>query len=367
MRDLCIGLISGTSMDGIDAVLAEFGDRTAAIRDAVSLRYPPPLQARLRKAIENPHAIGLDEFGALHAAVGDAFAEAADSLLEKAGIGPDTVLAIGSHGQTLRHRPDAELPFTLQIGDPARIAVGTGITTVADFRSNDMALGGQGAPLVPPFHAWLWERPDEVTVVLNLGGIANITILPGNDGEVTGFDTGPGNTLLDAWSREKQSRPYDAGGEWAAGGSVHESLLDRLMSDPYIAAPAPKSTGFEYFNMPWIVRHLPRDIPDRDVQSTLAEFSAWSIADAIRRHAPTTGTVICCGGGTHNPDLLRRLGARLPEARIASSASIGLDPDWVEATAFAWLASRRLANQPGNLPAVTGASRPSRLGAIYPA
>ena len=365
MQNLCIGLISGTSLDGVDAVLAEFGDRSVTLVEKLALDYPADLERRLRRAIENPDATGLDELGELHASVGQVFAGAAGRLLAKAGLQAEAIRAIGSHGQTLRHRPDANPAFTLQIGDPARIAVATGITTVADFRSNDVALGGQGAPLVPPFHAWLLRRPGEARVVLNLGGIANVTILDGGDDAVTGHDTGPGNTLLDAWARTRRGWPYDEGGRWAAGGTVDRALLERLLADPYLTREAPKSTGFEYFNLPWLEAQLPQDIADQDVQATLAEFTARSVADAIGAAAPGARKLICCGGGAHNGDLLRRLAALLPEVDVTTSADFGLEPDWVEATAFAWLATRRLDNLAGNLPAVTGAAHETRLGAIY--
>lgn len=363
MPERFIGLISGTSVDGIDAVLAEFDDARLSLVASRSHPYPPPLQDRLRQAMLQPQDAGLDELGDLHVRVGAAFRDAALALLEDAGLEPAAVRAIGSHGQTLRHRPDRKPPFTLQIGDAATIATGTGIDTVADFRSHDVALGGEGAPLVPPFHAWLMRDATEPRVVLNIGGIANVTVLPA-DGEVSGFDTGPGNTLLDAWSRRHRNLPYDDGGAWAAGGRVDTTLVEGALADPWFSRPPPKSTGFEYFNLDWLELLQPA-MPAVDVQASLAELSARSIAEAIDRWAPGTRRVFACGGGTRNDDLMRRLAARLPGATLRTTADAGLPPEWVEAAAFAWLAMRHVNGLSGNLPSVTGARRAAILGALY--
>lgn len=367
MQDLYLGLISGTSMDGIDTVLASFNDRSVELHAARSHDYPDELRRRLRAAMLQPERCGLDESGELDTWVGESFRDAALTLLASCGVAADRVRAIGSHGQTLRHRPTAEHRFSLQIGDPATIATGTGITTVADFRSNDMALGGEGAPLVPPFHEWLFRDPDENRVVLNIGGIANITILPAGGGTTRGFDTGPGNTLLDAWSRRIREIPFDDEGQWAASGKVNQQLLVHCLDDPWIGKEPPKSTGFEYFNLDWLQRFPVHELDAADVQATLAALTATSIADAIRRWSPGTRSVHVCGGGARNLDLLRRIAEYLPNCEVQSTGESGLPADWVEAAAFAWLAMRRIHEQPGNLPAVTGASRSAILGAIYPA
>ena len=274
-------------------------------------------------------------------------------------------MAIGSHGQTLRHEPYSEAPFTLQIGNPGIIAAGTGITTVADFRSADIALGGQGAPLAPAFHEWLLREPGALRAVVNIGGIANVTILPPGDGATTGFDTGPGNTLLDAWCREHRGQSFDESGAWAADGNVDQALLERLLGDPYFSAAPPKSTGFEYFNLGWLDAAGVDNIPPVDVQATLAALTARTIGDAIRDAASDRCEVFVCGGGVHNDELMRLLAEELPGCRVQSTGAAGLDPDWVEAVAFAWLAKRRLASETGSLASVTGANRDSILGVIH--
>ncbi len=364
LDDPYIGLISGTSMDGIDAVLASFAGQRVDCRVATSFPYPAELRETLVDVSRHPDACSLDELGVLDRQVGACFRDAALALLEQAGISPTDVAAIGSHGQTLRHRPDAKAPFSLQIGDPATIAIGTGITTVADFRRADIALGGQGAPLMPPFHGWLFRREDVNRVVLNVGGIANITTL----GEtLTGFDTGPGNTLMDAWTARHKGDKFDAGGHWAATGTVDDRLLEHLLDDPYFKAEPPKSTGFEYFNLDWLESFGVDGLNPVDVQATLCELTAASVAAAVVEWAGNTTEILVCGGGTHNTELCRRLERALPGVEIGSTASAGLDPDWVEATGFAWLARQTLANRPGNAASVTGADRAAILGAIHQA
>ena len=364
MPERYVGLISGTSVDGIDAVLAKLGADTFEVLATHCHAYPDALQADLRLAMRHPDTVGADRFGELHVRVGAAFRDAAAALLAGAGVSAADVRAIGSHGQTLRHRPDAAHPFTLQIGDGATIATGTGIDTVADFRSSDVALGGEGAPLVPPFHAWLLGAREESRVALNIGGIANITVMSAS-GEVTGFDTGPGNTLLDAWSRLHRDLPYDEAGAWAGTGVVDEALVERALGDDWFDRRPPKSTGIEYFHLDWLNALGSSQLAPADVQASLAEISARSIANAIRHWAPGTRRVIACGGGVHNADLMRRLRHHLPDTALETTADHGLDPDWVEAAAFAWLAMRYVAGEPGNLPAVTGARRAAVLGALY--
>ena len=357
-----IGLMSGTSMDGIDAALVTFGDPGVELVATRNHPYPETLRHAVRKAALTPVDEPIANLGALDRQVGEVFRDAAAALLQASGVDPSEVKAIGSHGQTVRHQPDATHPYTLQIGNADLIAQGTNITTVADFRSADMAVGGQGAPLVPPFHAWLFGE-DKSRVILNIGGIANLTILGGN--EVTGFDTGPGNTLLDAWTRKHRKHPFDDKGEWAASGRVDPALLERLLAYEYFELQPPKSTGVEEFNLAWLARFGVDSLDPADVQATLAELTARSIALHVSRHASTADEVLVCGGGAHNSDLLRRLALNLPASSVDSTLSAGLHPDWVEAAAFAWLAMRTLHGQTGNLPSVTGARRKVVLGTIH--
>jgi len=365
VSNLYIGLMSGTSMDGIDAALVQFTDSGLDILQTLQQDYPEDLRRRLLVSRSDTNLRSCEDVPDLHHAVGLCFRDAARALLARAKIDPSAVTAIGSHGQTLRHEPESIKPFSLQIGDASLIAKGTGITTIADFRRADIELGGQGAPLAPAFHEWLF-RNDEITrVVLNIGGIANITVLHADDLETTGFDTGPGNTLLDAWALKHLHTPYDASGDWSASGSVAADLLSRLMSDAYFAAAAPKSTGFEYFNLNWLDQNIASRYDAADIQATLCQLTSDSIAAAIRTAAPDANEVLVCGGGVHNRDLMRRLQAALPSTNIVSTSSAGLDPDWVEAAAFAWLAMRTTHGQAGNLPSVTGARRAAVLGVAH--
>ncbi len=371
MSQLFLGLISGTSADGIDAALVEFPDAGAQARGLRLLAahvhpWAPPLRERLVAIGQGGEPASLDELGHLDVQVGQAFAAAAQALLDAAGVPAPRVDAIGSHGQTVRHRPQGDAPFTLQIGDASVIAERTGIATVADFRRRDVAAGGQGAPLVPAFHAALLHAPGEDRAVLNLGGIGNYTLLPATD-LASGFDTGPANALLDAWCLRHTGRPLDADGAFAASGRVDAGLLARLLEEPWFAQPPPRSTGREQFHLDWVQARLRGDEAPADVQATLLELSAATMADALLRHQPATTRVITCGGGVHNPRLVQRIAARLPGMAVESSAAHGLDPDYVEAMAFAWLARETLARRPGNLPAVTGARGPRVLGVIHPA
>lgn len=360
--------MSGTSMDGIDAGLFAIDDRRCTLEAAETSDYPPELRQALHVATREPVGCTVDTIGHLDHWVGECFLKAAERLIEKSGIDRARVRAIGSHGQTIRHLPREERPFTMQIGDPNIIAAGTGITTVADFRRRDLALGGEGAPLASGFHRAYLSDPDENRVVLNIGGIANITILPAYGGTVSGFDTGPGNGLLDAWIQHAKNEPLDAGGRWGASGSIETTLLERLLEDPYFALLPPKSTGFEHFNLQWLqqsLSELEREPAAADVQATLTALSARSIAGAIRRHAPATERVLACGGGVHNEALIRSLATELGNVRLDTTAAAGIDPGWVEAATFAWLARRCLDRKPGNVPGVTGASAEAVLGAIY--
>jgi anhydro-N-acetylmuramic acid kinase len=366
---LALGLMSGTSMNGIDAVLAEFQDgRFAALRGTHTLEYPAALRARLLQVARSDAALSLRELATLDVQVAEHFAAAAQGLLAAARVGPEQVAAIGSHGQTVFHDTSA-LPWaTQQLGDPSLIAARCGITTVADFRRKDVALGGQGAPLVPAFHHALFASDSEPRCALNLGGIGNLTLLPDADpAKVRGFDTGPANGLLDEWSERHLGRSHDEGGAWAAGGRGDETLLAALLADPYFALPAPKSTGRGYFHLAWVEQRYPavNRLAPADVQATLAELTVRSIAADLQRYAPGTRRMLVCGGGARNAYLMRRLGEQLPDCAVQPSDAYGLAAGWIEATAFAWLALRTLAGQPGNLPGVTGASRLAVLGGIY--
>jgi anhydro-N-acetylmuramic acid kinase len=368
---LFLGLISGTSADGIDVALVRFADDDPHARcELVSgntYRWDDAIRTRLVELGQGGDCTSLDEVGSLDVQVAHAFADAALALLDVAGVAPAHVRALGSHGQTVRHRPEAKFPFTMQLGDGNVIAERTGITTIADFRRRDVAAGGHGAPLLPALHARLLHDAGEERAVLNLGGIANLTLLPKN-GEVRGFDTGPANALLDAWCERQTGAAFDADGAFAASGRVDETLLGALLDEPWFALPPPKSTGREQFHLGWLQARL-ADLPraPQDVQATLLELTATSIVQALRATQPATTRLLVCGGGVHNPRLLQRIGAHLPGVIVESSAVHGVDPDFVEAMGFAWLARESLALRPGNLPTVTGARGARVLGAIYPA
>ena len=360
-----IGLMSGTSMDGIDAAVVSFDDNRVALHATINQRYPEALREDLVRAANTPTDKPIEDLDRLGALVGECFRDAALEALRASGIDAGDVAAIGSHGQTLRHRPDADPPYSLQIGDPEVIARGTGIVTVADFRSADIAAGGQGAPLVPPFHDWLFGGTSRHRTIVNVGGIANVTLLGPTGEAVTGFDTGPGNTLLDRWIQLHCGLPFDRDGGWAAAGKVITPLLDTFLAYAYFTKPPPKSTGLEDFNLEWIAAHEASEYEAVDVQATLSELTARTIAVDVQKYAPLTEEIYVCGGGAHNADLLARLARILPEVRIDTTATVGLHPDWVEAAAFAWLAMRTINKQTGNLPSVTGARRKVVLGAIH--
>ncbi|HBD19331.1 MAG TPA: anhydro-N-acetylmuramic acid kinase [Arenimonas sp.] len=359
---LFLGLISGTSVDGIDAALVRFSPAPQVL---FGRTYPLPaaLADEVLRLSQAEARITLDEAGRLDTRLGQAFAAAALQALADSGMAARDVTAIGSHGQTLRHDPRGDAPFTLQLGDANVIAERTGITTVADFRRRDVAAGGHGAPLMPAFHAAVLRAEHEERAVLNLGGIANLTLMP-RGGVVRGFDTGPANGLMDAWCLEHRGQPYDRDAAFAREGHVDETLLATLMADPWFALPPPKSTGRDQFQLQWLRARMGGQAP-ADVQATLCELSAATVADALRREQPGCARLLACGGGAHNPLLMQRLAARLPGVAVASTASVGLDPDFVEAAGFAWLARETLAGRSGNLPAVTGAAGPRVLGAVY--
>jgi len=376
-KNLYVGSITGTSVDGLDIALLDLTDGIELLA-ASTTEFPESLRATLL-ALGQPGQDNLDEIGAVDAMLGSFTGNAILNFLERLAIPPDQITAIGSHGQTIRHRPDLAHPFTWQIGDPNRIAELTGITTVADFRRRDMAAGGQGAPLVPAFHEALFRTSEESRVLLNVGGISNITWLPADPTiSVTGFDTGPGNGLLDAWHARHNDAPYDADGAWARTGQTVPALLSKLMADPYLDRAPPKSTGREVFNLAWLEQQadLNERVPE-DVQRTLLEFTAASVVDAMRRWAQPADRLVVCGGGRHNGFLMERLavlagvpvqalGSEMLANEASGSESMAFDGDALEAAAFAWLAARRLDHLPGNAAAVTGASGPRVLGAVYP-
>lgn len=362
---LYIGLMSGTSMDGIDAVLLQIDASGMRVRAAIARTWDAALQQRLRRAAEDYRHLGLLEFGQLDTLVGREFAQAAEQLLHAHGIAASDIRAIGSHGQTILHQPRDAAAFTLQIGDPNVIAERLKIDVVADFRRRDVAAGGEGAPLMPAFHLAAFGSPGHYNAVANIGGIANVSLLR-VDGGVTGFDTGPGNCLMDAWSRQRRGKPFDDQGAWAATGVTHTALLDRMMSDSYILRMPPKSTGRETFSDDWLQRALNGfSLSDADVQATLCEFTARSIASSVSVRGEHPKRLMVCGGGAFNGTLMSRLQAALPRTQVQTTAACGIDPQHVEGAGFAWLAHRYLSNLPGNLPSVTGARHPVALGALY--
>ena len=361
-----IGLMSGTSMDGIDAVLVSFGDDTRMqVIGHHSLSHPAPLKRRI-ESLASDHGCP-SELGEIDALLGESFAQCALELLAREGIASSRVTAIGSHGQTIHHRASAAPAFSIQIGDPNRIAERTGITTVADFRRRDIAAGGQGAPLAPAFHEWYFSAPGEHRVLVNLGGIANVTHLRGDGSAPLGFDTGPANRLLDLWCHEHTGADYDADGEWAAGGQILPDVLDSMLADPYFSITGPRSTGREYFNREWLDRHLAvNDSADpRDIQRTLAALTAETVARGILSEQHPDA-VFLCGGGAFNPVVTAEIRQRLAPARVETTQTLGLHPQMVEGAAFAWLARQRLLGMAGNLSSVTGADGPRLLGAVYP-
>jgi anhydro-N-acetylmuramic acid kinase len=362
--------MSGTSLDGVDGVIVDFSQGTQVLQHA-SCGFDSALRAELL-ALNSPG--GSDELhrAALAAnAVARHYAQVVQRLLRASGLQSGQIAAIGAHGQTVRHRPQMfdGTGYTLQLGNPALLAELTGISVIADLRSRDVAAGGQGAPLVPAFHQGVFGKPGETALVLNIGGIANLSVL-GADGSVMGFDTGTGNALMDGWCLRHTGQPYDAGGQWAVGGRVLPQLLAAMLTDPYLAQTPPKSTGRDLFHAGWLEQRLQQHAAQAapmDVQATLTEFTAASCADAIKRFGMGGTELLVCGGGALNTHLMQRLAALLPGVQIGTTAQRGLPPLEVEAAAFAWLARQCLLGLPGNLASVTGARGPRVLGAIYPA
>lgn len=367
--ELYIGLMSGTSLDGVDGVLSQLADGRWQTLAHAHLPFPPTLRLTLLE-LNTPGADELHHAALASQALAVLYAKVVQAVCEHAHVLASEVRAIGAHGQTVRHRP--ELGYTLQLNQPALLAELTGIDVVTDFRSRDVAAGGQGAPLVPAFHEAIFAQPDRTVVVLNIGGMANLSILRPGQGPL-GFDCGPGNALLDMWCHLQTGQAFDADGAWGAQGSVREEWLADALADPFFALPPPKSTGRDLFNADWLQRWLaPHGLASaqtaiQDVQATLCELTARSAAKAVRDHAADATEVIVCGGGALNGDLMQRLDKQLPGMRVSRSDDHGLDVMQVEAAAFAWLAWAHVHRVPGNLPAVTGARGPRVLGALYPA
>ena len=367
--DLLVGLMSGTSMDGVDAALVRCSPAGVQLVDCLELPMPAELRSRIH-GLSHPGPDEIARLGELDRELGNLFAGAVTGLLNKAGVAASQVRAIGSHGQTVRHHPpsvsgDPDSAFTLQIGDPNTIAERTGITTVADFRRRDIAAGGEGAPLVPAFHAAAFSHPEKRRAIVNIGGIANVTLL--SETRVSGFDTGPGNTLLDHWIYRCRGESYDPAGSWSAEGKVDAALLEALCSHEFLHRAPPKSTGKEAFNLDWLESVQPsvHSLDEQDVQATLAEFTAVTISDALLGADAGIDEVYVCGGGAANTDLMRRLFRRLDPRPLGTTEELGCDPAWVEAAAFGWLAWRTLEGLTGNVPAVTGATEERILGAIF--
>jgi len=375
MSERYIGLMSGTSLDGVDAVLVDFGGEPRTDRPLTVLAHAAePMPAALRGEMLALNQPGNDELhrAALAAnALVHLYAQAVRKLLHDTSTAAAQVRAIGAHGQTVRHRPGAfdGTGYTLQLNNGALLAESTGIDVVVDFRSRDVAAGGQGAPLVPAFHRAVFGRPGEAVAVVNLGGIGNLTMLHA-DGRTAGFDCGPANALMDHWCQAHTGQPYDRDGAWAAGGQVDPALLHAMQAEPFFGEPPPKSTGRDLFNPDWLAARLnalPVAPAAQDVQATLAELTARSCADAITEHAADAREVLLCGGGACNGHLRRRIAALLPGRRVGTTDDRGLPAQQVEAAAFAWLARAFVERRAGNLVSATGAAGPRVLGALYPA
>ena len=361
-----LGLMSGTSADAVDVVVVDFSQNKTALIGS----HSQPLDSDLRQQIHSlatPSLNEIDRLGQLDRQLGELFAQSIFHLLNKLGLNSQQILAVGSHGQTIRHRPPGmqQIPFTLQIGDANIIAERTKITTVADFRRRDMAAGGHGAPLVPAFHQAVFQSKSVDRAVVNIGGMANITWLPAS-GETIGFDTGPGNVLMDAWTLQHQGKAYDENGYWASSGQVDTGLLAQLLAHEFFSQLPPKSTGRELFNLEWLASQIKqKTLPPADVQATLLALTALSIANDLNKLSTTDGEVYVCGGGAYNVTLMGELTRLLPNMKVTTTEALGVSPQWVEAMAFAWLARQTMKRQSGNLSAVTGANREVILGGVY--
>jgi len=364
--EIYIGLMSGTSLDGIDIAIVDFAQHPPRLIHCATRPYDHSLRQRIRKITISENT-SIDSLCQLDVELGQTYADFVIQSLEATKLDSAQISAIGNHGQTIRHSPNTNLPYTLQIGDPNVLAAKTSITTVGDFRRKDVALGGQGAPLAPAFHRYMFRSTSVDRAIINIGGIANITYLPANpESEVIGFDTGPGNTLSDFWINRHHGKTCDEDGKWAATGNIIDSLLDTLLSDePYFNTALPKTTGTEYFNSKWLLPRVNSDMVIEDVQATLVELTALTIARGIQQLPSVPVECFVCGGGIHNYYLINRLQLALPDCQISSTSQLGLDPDYVEAVAFAWLARQSMNRRTGNLPTVTQAISETLLGGIY--
>ncbi len=355
--------MSGTSMDGIDAVLVDLSTAQPQLICTHSHQWPEAIQLALVAARDVPDE-KLDSLAALDIQTAEIFAQACVELLKNTDYQAQDIIAIGNHGQTIRHRPDINEPFSLQIGNAEKLAALTGINVISDFRNSDIKVGGQGAPLAPAFHQAVFQKNNINRVIVNIGGIANITLLSGTlEQPITGFDCGPGNTLMDAWMLQHRQQRFDENGSFASSGKTNVKLLAKLLMDDFFQLAAPKSTGFETFNLDWLNKHIDTPMKTEDVQSTLCDLTAIAIIRAINQAAADSQEIIICGGGVHNKELMRRL-QKITKCPVTTTESLGIHPDWVEAMAFAWLAYRHTHQLTGNLPAVTGASKKVILGKL---
>lgn len=367
---LFIGLMSGTSSDAIDAALVSFDDND---QNSITLKYyqeypyPPEIKDQIAEMRSVKTRFSFQDIAELDIRLGEIFANVATQLITRMKLDQKEITAIGSHGQTLFHSPNSSPPFSIQLGNPNTIAAVTGIKTIGDFRSMDIAVGGQGAPLTPAFHEVVFRNRSKTRIILNLGGIANITVLPSSLSEkILGFDTGPANALMDDWIKKNIGESYDRDGQWGKSGTVIPELLSRMLEDNYFQIPAPKSTGREYFNLEWLDQKIGNEnYKPEDVQATLQHLTVQSIVASIEQLETNPDEIVICGGGVHNKHIVNLLSAALNNISVISTASLGIDPDCIEAMAFAWLAKRRLDNLPGNIPSVTGAKKEVLLGAIY--
>jgi len=365
IQKLYIGVMSGTSLDGIDCVLVNFNGQKMQLIASLHTAYPKALRDKLIQLCQS-FTVNVKDLGCLHTELGELYSKAIMALLNNTKISAKKVIAIGNHGQTIYHLPEGKFPFTMQIGNAAVIAARTGIDVIADFRSIDMAFGGQGAPLVPAFHAAVFAKKNKNVAVVNIGGMSNVTLIPAS-GKVSGFDTGPGNVLMDLWIQAHKRQAYDKNGSWAKSGQVHPQLLTALLAEAFFKQKPPKSTGRELFNTEWLKSKLVKfkNLAAEDVQATLLELTAQSITMALKLARFKADGLFICGGGAYNQALLQRIKTLNPGTYVDTTNKLGIEPSWVEAMAFAWLAKQTVEGKPGNLPSVTGAKQACVLGAKY--
>ncbi|MFZ9036274.1 MAG: anhydro-N-acetylmuramic acid kinase [Francisellaceae bacterium] len=359
-----IGIMSGTSMDAIDCVICEFDDDGCHIIAAHSFTYPKAIKQQIRAIFADNNRLSLSQFGQLDQELAARYGDCVNTLLEQQNIKAEDIAAIGCHGQTIYHAPNETRPFSIQLGNGHRLAAMTGIATITDFRMSDMCHGGQGAPLVPAFHQAFFADRHKRRIICNIGGIANISILDPN-GSYSGFDTGPGNTLVDQWINLHQQKPFDENGRWAEGGKIIKPLLSDMLDDPYFKRLPPKSTGLDYFNQSWLRVFLTQNHDLQDVQATLLELTAISIASAINAASTSRDEIYLCGGGTNNNRLIERLSHHLECQNINPSTQLGIDTQWVEASCFAWLAKNHISAKPTAFMKVTGANKNTIAGVLY--